>query len=77
MSRLLRIVGFLLMGAGALVFLTWFIEPLRKVWPWLLQLPMPLRVGLVVAGAGFLLLVATLIAERVQDREEDRQLRDD
>ena len=46
MTQLLRITGFLLIVSGAVVVLTWLIKPLRQIWPWLLQLPLPLRIGL-------------------------------
>ena len=34
MTRLLRITGFLLIAAGAIIVLTWFIKPLRALWPY-------------------------------------------
>ena len=52
MNQLVRTTGFVLIAAGVLVALTWFIEPLREVWPWLLELPLPIRVGLSMAGVG-------------------------
>ena len=75
--RLLRVLGFLLIAAGACVLLTWLIRPLRALWPWLMQLPAPIRIGLGAAAAGFVLLLATLIWERVQELEKNRGLRDD
>lgn len=77
MIRLARITGFLLIIAGALVFLTYFIEPLREVWPWLLELPLPIRIGLVLASIGLLILLGSLIWERWDERELDRSLRED
>ncbi len=74
MNRLVRITGFLLIAAGAVVLLTWFIEPLREVWPWLRQLPLPIQIGFALAGAGLVLLVASLLWERWEDREDDRAL---
>jgi uncharacterized membrane protein len=61
MIRLLRIVGFLLIAAGLLLAASWFIEPLRQVWPLLLDLPLPIRIGLVVAGIGVLVVFATVV----------------
>jgi membrane protein implicated in regulation of membrane protease activity len=75
--RLLRITGFLLIVAGAVVLLTWLIEPLAAVWPWLVSLPWPIQLGLGAAAAGLLLILATLIWERLEERESDRGLRDD
>jgi len=61
MIRLLRIVGFLLMAAGLLLAASWFIEPLRELWPLLLELPLPIRIGLAVAGIGLLVVFATVL----------------
>lgn len=77
MTQLLRITGFLLIVTGALVVLTWLIEPLRKIWPWLLQLPLPLRIGFGLAGIGLIVILASLIWERWNEREEDKSLLDD
>jgi drug/metabolite transporter superfamily protein YnfA len=74
MIRLVRITGFLLIAAGTIVVLTWFIEPLRQIWPWLLELPLPIRIGVVMAAFGILLLVGSLLWERWEDRENDRSL---
>lgn len=77
MIRLVRITGFLLMIAGAIVVMTWLVEPLRAVWPWLLQLPWPLKLGFALAAAGLTVLIASLIWERWQLRDEDRSLLDE
>lgn len=61
MIRLLRIVGFLLIIAGLLLAASWFIEPLRELWPLLLDLPLPIRIGLIVAGIGLLVVFATVV----------------
>ncbi len=77
MIRLIRIVGFLLIATGAVCLLAWLIKPLRFLWPWLRALPWPIQLGLVVAAAGLLLLIGSLIWERLEDREKDRSLLDD
>ena len=77
MIRLTRIVGFLLMGAGALLLLAWFIEPLRLVWPWFRALPWPIQAGLAIAALGLLLLSGSIIWERLEDAENDKSLRED
>jgi len=74
--RLVRIVGYLLIGAGAVVLLTWLIEPLRFLWPWVRRLPVALQVGLAAAAAGFILLLGSLIWERLEDLEKDKDLRE-
>ncbi|NDY95517.1 hypothetical protein [Wenzhouxiangella limi] len=61
MIRLLRIVGFLLIAAGLLLAASWFIEPLRQAWPLLLDLPLPIRFGLGIAGIGLLVVFATVV----------------
>jgi hypothetical protein len=77
MIRLIRILGFLLIAAGALVLLTWLVEPLRHLWTVLLTLPWPIKLGLGAAAAGLLLIMGSLIWERLESREADRALLDD
>ncbi len=77
MIRLIRIVGFLLIATGAVCLLTWLIKPLRFLWPWLRTLPWPIQLGLGVAALGLLLLMGSLIWERLEEREKDRSLLDD
>ncbi|MCP4711093.1 MAG: hypothetical protein GY869_20935, partial [Planctomycetes bacterium] len=72
MIRLIRIMGVLMMATGIIILLAWFIKPLQAVWPWLLKLPWPIQVGMVAAAFGFLLLLASLIWERLEERENDR-----
>ncbi len=74
MTRLLRVTGFLLIGTGALVLLVWAIRPLRFIWPALLALPPAIQIGIAVAGLGMVVLMGSLIAERIGDREADRKL---
>jgi membrane protein implicated in regulation of membrane protease activity len=77
MIRLVRVTGLLLMTAGAILLAIWFIRPLRFLWPWLRALPWPIQVGLAAAAVGLLLLVGSLIWERLEDRERDSRLRDE
>ncbi len=77
MIRFTRIVGFLLIVTGILFLCTWLIKPLRAVWPWLQMLPLPVKIGLIAATAGLLLLFGSLIWERFENRQSDRQLLDD
>lgn len=81
MIPVVRMTGFLLIIAGILVLLTWFIEPLRELlpqfWEWFKELPLPIRVGLTLAGTGLTLLFASLLVERWQDRDADKSLQED
>jgi hypothetical protein len=77
MTQLLRNVGFGLVFMGAILMLFWAIEPLRMVWPWLWGLPLPIRVGVIVAAFGLVVLMGSLVSERIRDREADKELRDE
>ena len=77
MNRLIRIVGFLLLGAGAVVLLTWSIRPLRSIWPWIRGLPPAIQIGISVAAVGLILLMGSLLWERIEERDKDRELLDD
>jgi hypothetical protein len=77
MNRLLRNLGFGLMVGGAVMILIWAIKPLRMIWPWLLQLPMVLRIGVVAGALGLAVLLGSVLAERLSDREGDADLRDE
>ena len=77
MIRLIRIVGLMMMGAGTVLLLVWFIKPLRFVWPWLRELPWPIQVGVAIAAIGLVLLSGSIIWERLEDAEHDRSLRND
>lgn len=77
MIRLIRIVGSLFIVSGAALLLAWLIVPLRFLWPWLRSLPWPVQAGLAAAAVGLLLLMGSLIWERLEEREHDRHLRDD
>ena len=77
MIRLVRILGMIMMAAGAVVLLSYLIKPLRAIWPWFRSMDMPIQIGIGAAVLGFLLLLATLIWERIEEREADRELRDD
>jgi hypothetical protein len=74
MIDVLRNTGWLMMAVGALLVGSWFIEPLRDLWPVLLSLPMPVKIGLVIAATGLLVVFATVVQERLQ--ADDRSLRE-
>jgi hypothetical protein len=77
MIRLLRVLGVMMIGVGAIIIMTYLIEPLRAIWLWSQDLPMPIQISLGVAVGGFLLIFSTLIWERIEGREADRSLLDD
>jgi len=62
--KLLRITGILMIAAGCLLAASWFIEPLRALWPALLALPLPVRIGLLISALGLLIVFGTVVHER-------------
>lgn len=81
MIRFMRFAGTLLIVLGAIVSLTWFIEPIRVLWPQLLQafraFPIAIQIGLVVAGVGFFILFTSILWERMEDRKKEEDLLED
>lgn len=77
MIRLIRIIGFMFIVAGAISVATWVIKPLRFLWPWLRQLPLAIQVGLAAAVLGLLLLVGSMIWERWEDHRKEKELIDE
>jgi len=79
MTEVLRIVGFLLMAVGGVLIASWFIDPIRELWPLLLALAWPIRLGLAVAAIGLLVIVATIVHDRLHadDRSLQEQLGED
>ena len=81
MIRFLRILGIVFVVIGALVILSWFIEPLRQAWPFLMQwfqsLPVTIQFGLIIAAIGFTILLSAIVWERLEDRKKEGNLLDD
>lgn len=77
MIQAIRYSGIALVILGTIVLISWSFEPLRALWPVVLALPMPVRLGLLIACVGLAILFGSLIAERLHDRKADRSLRDD
>lgn len=77
MISLLRNFGFGLMILGGLLVIVWAIEPFREIWPWLLTLPLIIRVGVIIAAVGLAVILASMITERIRERDADRTLRED
>ena len=76
MIHFTRVLGYLFSAVGVLALLFWMIRPLRAIWPYLLQLPVPIQLGLGTLLLGFLLVMASLIAERIEESGDDEALRD-
>ncbi len=81
MTRLLRIIGVVLIVSGVLVILSWLIEPLRQVVPllidWFGTLPAAMQIGLGLAAVGFLILFGSIVWERLEDKKQEENLRED
>ena len=75
MIQFIRIFGGLLIVIGAIVILTWLIKPLREAWPFLIDafrsLPAAIQIGLIVAAIGFLMLLSSIIWERLEDKKRE------
>ena len=75
MIQFIRIMGGLLIAVGVLVILTWLIKPLREAWPHMIEafrsMPIAVQVGLIIAAVGFLLLLSSIIWERLEDRKRE------
>ncbi len=76
MIRFIRVLGYLFSAVGVLALLFWMIPGLRAIWPFLLELPVPVQIGLGTLLLGFLLVMASLIAERIEESGADEALRD-
>ncbi len=74
---MLRIAGFGLIALGTVLVLVWLIDPLRVVWPWLMTLALPFRIGVLAAALGLVVLMISLILERIRERGADKELLDD
>jgi len=73
---LLRKVGVVMIGLGILLALSYLISPLQFIFQYLQMLPVPLQIGIGVAGTGLIVLLISLLSERWKDREEDASLKD-
>ena len=77
MMELMRRFGIGLMVLGVVLVAAWAFEPIAMLWPWVRGLPLPIRVGVIVAAIGIALLIGSLIQERLRDRERDKSLLED
>lgn len=80
MTRFLRFFGGELILIGGLVTISWFIAPLRQLWPHLIdafgRLPVAVQVGSIIALIGFLILFSSIVWERLEDRKKENLLDD-
>jgi hypothetical protein len=67
----------MLIAAGMVSVATWLIKPLRFIWPWLRQLPIAIQIGFAAAAVGFVLLLGSIIWERLEDHEREKDLIDE
>ena len=74
MGRHLRIVGLVMIGLGALILATYVLKPLNLVWAWFRAMPVPLQVGIAVAGIGLFVLMISLVAEKRRDDRSEGDL---
>ena len=81
MIRFLRFLGCILIGLGALVTISWFFEPLRAIWPHLIDafhaLPVAVQIGLIIAAVGFTILFSSIVWERLEDWKREKNLLDE
>ncbi|NNE35859.1 MAG: hypothetical protein HKN13_11505 [Rhodothermales bacterium] len=63
------------MIVGVILVVTYTISPLRFLWMWFRLLPEPLQVGFAVAGLGLVILITTMLFERVANRDYDNELK--
>ena len=74
MGRHLRIVGLVMIGLGVLILATYVLKPLNLVWAWFRAMPVPLQVGIAVAGIGLFVLMISLVAEKRRDDRSEGDL---
>jgi hypothetical protein len=77
MTQTVRLFAFALLGTAAIIFITYMIPPLRAIWPYFKTLPGAIQFGLGAAFFGIVLLIISLLMERVAEREYNESLRDD
>lgn len=65
MTSAIRITGTLMIVLGAVLAASWFVQPLRELWPVLLALPLPIKIGLAVSFIGLLVVFATVVYDRL------------
>lgn len=76
MVRAIRIAGVAFMACGVLLVITYTISPLRFLWRWFQWMDLPLQIGIAVAGIGLVILLTTMLFERLALRSYDKELKE-
>ena len=63
-----------MIGLGALILATYILKPLNLAWAWFRAMPVPLQVGIAVAGIGLFVLMISLVAEKRRDDRSEGDL---
>jgi ABC-type sulfate transport system permease component len=76
MVRAIRIAGVAFMVCGVFLVITYTISPLRFLWRWFQWMDLPLQIGTAVAGIGLVILLTTMLFERLALRSYDKELKE-
>ncbi|MCZ6705992.1 MAG: hypothetical protein O6942_08845 [Bacteroidetes bacterium] len=77
MNKPIRILAYALLGTAAVIFVSYVIPPLRAIWPFFTTLPGAMQLGIGAGFFGFVLLIVSLIIERIEESDYNQSLRDD
>ena len=77
MTQSVRLFAFALLATAAVIFITYMIPPLRAIWPFFRTLPGAIQIGVGAAFVGFVLLIVSLIMERIGEKGYNKSLRDE
>lgn len=77
MNKPIRILAYALLGTAAVIFISYVIPPLRAIWPFFKSLPGAMQLGIGAGFFGFVLLVVSLVLERMEESDYNQSLRDD
>ena len=77
MTQSVRLFAFALLATAAVIFITYMSPPLRAIWPFFRTLPGAIQIGVGAAFVGFVLLIVSLIMERIGEKGYNKSLRDE
>jgi len=72
----IRVIGVLMIALGVLIPVAYVIKPLRLLFDFFMSLAGPLQVAFSLAAVGLILLISSLISERISDRNAEGSLKD-